>query len=232
MTRSQRILRLIDLLASAKDGMTAKKLAEVLKVSERTVFRDIQTLRLENMDVELYPNGGFYLNVNNSSFPILLKRNEIEALALGANWVIAHGDPELASHAKQALGKLKAKLPFDKKDYLTKNPLLIPPPQKMTKFAYFSELKNAIHDEMKVKISYLDLKENSSVRVIWPFAIAYYENVILLIAWCEDRKQFRHFRCDRIQVFNTLQIKYPNNRIGLYQLWLEYQINHAHHDKN
>ena len=48
-------------------------------------------------------------------------------------------------------------------------------------------------------IDCLDLKGNPSHRQIQPIALGYFPEVRLLAAWCEERQDFRHFRCDRIQ---------------------------------
>ena len=36
-------------------------------------------------------------------------------------------------------------------------------------------------------------------QIVWPVAIAYYETVRLLAAWCELREDFRHFRTDHMR---------------------------------
>ncbi|MBL4602325.1 MAG: WYL domain-containing protein [Emcibacteraceae bacterium] len=41
--------------------------------------------------------------------------------------------------------------------------------------------------------------------MIWPIAIAYFETVRLVIAWCEKRVDFRHFRTDRIISWQVTQ---------------------------
>ena len=48
-------------------------------------------------------------------------------------------------------------------------------------------------------IDYTDQHGNPSRRQIQPIALGYFPEVRLLAAWCEQRQDFRHFRCDRIQ---------------------------------
>ena len=50
----------------------------------------------------------------------------------------------------------------------------------------------------RLKLCYRDEAGSASERVVWPFALAFFDRVRLLIAWCELRGDFRSFRTDRI----------------------------------
>ncbi len=54
---------------------------------------------------------------------------------------------------------------------------------------------------------------------MWPVAIAYYETVRLLAAWCELRQDFRHFRTDRVSEAEFLEERYPARRDILRSQW-------------
>ena len=54
---------------------------------------------------------------------------------------------------------------------------------------------------------------------IWPFALAYFDHVCVVAAWCEVRQAFRHFRLDRITVFSPTGVSYPKNRQVLLKEW-------------
>ena len=45
---------------------------------------------------------------------------------------------------------------------------------------------------------YRDEIGKETKRTVKPIAIIYYVSVIVLVAWCELRRDFRHFRLDRI----------------------------------
>ncbi|MEI9851700.1 MAG: WYL domain-containing protein [Sphingomonas sp.] len=47
-------------------------------------------------------------------------------------------------------------------------------------------------------LSYRDETGAASERVVWPFALAFFDKVRVLLGWCELRQDFRHFRTDRI----------------------------------
>ncbi|HHD7495643.1 TPA: WYL domain-containing protein [Klebsiella oxytoca] len=54
----------------------------------------------------------------------------------------------------------------------------------------------AVREERKVAIGYRD--GNGSPCVIWPFALGFFERERVVAAWCECRRDLRHFRVDRL----------------------------------
>jgi predicted DNA-binding transcriptional regulator YafY len=72
-----------------------------------------------------------------------------------------------------------------------------------------------------VQIQYRDELDRRTDRTIWPIGIAYYEATRNIIAWCELRTAFRHFRTDRISHFDILNYRYPKRRKALLKEWQE-----------
>ena len=66
--------------------------------------------------------------------------------------------------------------------------------------------------ETKIQLTYRDENEQETRRTVWPVAVAYYETVRLLAAWCELRGDFRHFRTDRVTEAEFLDERYPARR--------------------
>jgi predicted DNA-binding transcriptional regulator YafY len=56
-------------------------------------------------------------------------------------------------------------------------------------------------------------------RMIWPIGMTFYERVRVVIAWCELRQAFRHFRTDRITGLAALEERYPGRRAELFRRW-------------
>ena len=54
---------------------------------------------------------------------------------------------------------------------------------------------------------------------IWPLAIAYFETVRLIVAWCELREDFRNFRTDRISAADFLDETFPVRTRELRRQW-------------
>jgi predicted DNA-binding transcriptional regulator YafY len=66
---------------------------------------------------------------------------------------------------------------------------------------------------------YSDEQERATERTIWPIAIGYHDTVRLLVAWCELRRDFRHFRMDRILAADFLDERYPERPSALRAKW-------------
>ncbi len=58
-----------------------------------------------------------------------------------------------------------------------------------------------------------------SERIVWPFALAFFDTVRILLSWCELRQGFRHFRTDRIADADLLDARYPKRRQALLKDW-------------
>ena len=72
---------------------------------------------------------------------------------------------------------------------------------------------------ISLRTLYRDLKEESSERTVWPCALGYFDQVRVLVAWCELRQDFRHFRVDRISAMRLEAEPYPGNRERLLKEW-------------
>jgi predicted DNA-binding transcriptional regulator YafY len=77
----------------------------------------------------------------------------------------------------------------------------------------------AIRGQTKITLTYRDENERETRRTVWPVAIAYYETVRLLAAWCELRQAFRHFRTDRVSGAEFHEDRYPARRDQLRSQW-------------
>jgi predicted DNA-binding transcriptional regulator YafY len=55
--------------------------------------------------------------------------------------------------------------------------------------------------------------------VVWPLALAYFDHVRVLAAWCEARQDFRHFRTDRIERAEPTGERYSQRRAPLLKAW-------------
>jgi predicted DNA-binding transcriptional regulator YafY len=154
--------------------------------------------------------------------PLMFSEDEIEALVLGSRWVADRGDTRLSTAARQAVVKIAAVLPPDLRESLDASALLVGPGgPEMPDEVDLSVVRQAIRTERKLSITYRDLKEVESQRTIWPFALAYFDRVRMVIAWCELRRGFRHFRTDRIRAMTPTSERYPRRRQALLSEWRE-----------
>jgi predicted DNA-binding transcriptional regulator YafY len=98
--------------------------------------------------------------------------------------------------------------------------LLVAARQRLTGSAeVLTQTRKAMREERKVELRYVDAQERETVRVVWPCALGFFEQVSVLVAWCETRQGFRHFRTDRIRSLNLLEERYPRRRLELLREW-------------
>jgi predicted DNA-binding transcriptional regulator YafY len=60
-----------------------------------------------------------------------------------------------------------------------------------------------------------------SERLVWPFALGFFDRVRVVVAWCELRQDFRHFRTDRMSGLSPTDTRYPRRRQILLKEWRE-----------
>ncbi len=220
MSRSQRLLGLIEALRRRRRPVTAAALAEELGVSPRSIYRDIATLQAQGATIEGEAGVGYVLKPGYMLPPLMFDEEEIEAIVLGSRWVADRADAALSTAARSALAKIAAVLPPDLKTNIDTSSLLIGPGQ--TTAAGDAELpviRSAIRSERKLRIGYLDGNKRDSKRTIWPFALGFFDRVRVVVAWCELRDGLRHFRTDRISKVQVTEKRYPRRRQVLLREW-------------
>ncbi|MBP4049701.1 YafY family transcriptional regulator [Chromobacterium violaceum] len=219
MARSERLLALLQLLRRYRRPVTAQTLADELDVSVRTVYRDIASLQLQGADIAGEPGMGYQLRPGFLLPPLMFAEEEIEALVLGMRWVEKRADSRLAGAAGNALAKVAAVLPDDLRRRLEDETLLVGPAAAPGIAVDMAALRDAIRQQRKLVLSYRDVNGGDSRRVVWPFALGFFEKVQVLAAWCELRQDFRHFRCDRILRCESTEDRYPRRRQALLREW-------------
>ena len=80
-------------------------------------------------------------------------------------------------------------------------------------------VRAAIRNGRKLSIEYSDESGQATQRMIWPIGMTFYERVRIVIAWCELRQAFRHFRTDRMTGLVALEERYPARRADLFRRW-------------
>ena len=220
MSRAQRLLDLIQLLRGYRRPVSGAVLAEALGISLRTLYRDIDTLNAQGAHIDGESVVGYVLRPGFTLPPLMFSEEEIEAIVLGSRWVADRADAALSAAARNALAKIAAVLPQDLKTSLDTSSLLIGPGKAIS--AGDSELpviRQAIRGERKLRIRYLDGNGRDSRRTIWPFALGFFDRVRVVVAWCEMREDFRHFRTDRIGKVEVVDKRYPRRRQVLLKDW-------------
>lgn len=159
MSRSERLLDLIQILRRHRRPVSGRTLAGEMNVSIRTLYRDIATLQGQGAPIEGEAGLGYVLKPGFMLPPLMFTDEEIEAIVLGSRWVASQPDKRLSAAAADALAKIAAVLPDDLREDLDANTLLVG------------------RAAMPSKVSILDLfarrsamSENSALSIAMPVA--------------------------------------------------------------
>jgi predicted DNA-binding transcriptional regulator YafY len=236
VSRAQRLLELLEELRRHRAPVAGAQLAERLGISLRTLYRDIASLQEQGARIEGEAGLGYVLRPGFLLPPLMFSAEEIQALVLGSRWVVERGDGQLSAAAQSALDRICAVLPKELRDDADESPLLVgPAPSALVGDGHLPALRRAIREEEKVELLYrsgppasgaappglgaaADAPEETR-RTVWPFALGFFERSRVLIAWCELRTGFRHFRLDRIAALAPLAERYPRRRLELLRDW-------------
>jgi predicted DNA-binding transcriptional regulator YafY len=220
MRRADRLFRIIQVLRRKRRPVTAHEIAEELEASARTIYRDIAQLMADRVPIRGEAGIGYVLEGGFDMPPLMLTPDEIEAAMLGAQWVMTRADPVLARAASDLVAKIGVVIPEHLRPLLME-PALTPltshrsPPDTID----MARVRAAIRTQGKIVLSYRDETARETRRVIWPIAVSYWDAVRLIVAWCEMRNGFRHFRTDRVVAAEFLEARYSTPRAKLRALW-------------
>lgn len=216
MARPDRLLRLLTALRMLPPPVTAARLATETEVSERTIYRDIETLRAGGALIDGAAGVGYNLTEDPALPPQMFTRLEVEALVLGLAEVRQMGDPALVKAAEMAMSKIVATLPERVQRHAVhavsrsvKFQIRAAPP------AHVALLREASWAEQEISMAYLDVNGALTQRRIWPLAIVYFDQTLMCLAWCCLRQDFRRFHLDRMQNVALTGISFRPRRVPM-----------------
>lgn len=224
MRRADRLFDIIQALRRANGPLTAAQLARQLEVTVRTVYRDIASLQASRVPIEGAAGLGYMLRQGFDLPPLMFTPDEIEAILVGARLIRRTGDPGLQAAAEAVLSKLSVTLPPHLKDHLDLAPVYVSPAGAVTpQQSDINDIRMAIRERRKLRLSYVDVEGQATERVVLPLAIAYFVEATLLCGWCELRQGQRNFRLDRIQQMTLLNDSFVAEHPRLMAEWLASQ---------
>ena len=219
MSKSQRLFDLMQILRQHRHPVSGNNLAAEADVSLRTIYRDIADLQALGAQIEGEPGFGYVLQPGFLLPPLMFSQLEIQALALGAQWVSRQTDEEFALAARDALAKIGAVLPSELQHKIDDNAFHVGRRPKQHEAVDLRIVRQAMRDQYKVSIVYRDPKGAKTTRTIWPIGVAFFDSRRILAGWCEMRKDFRSFRADRIEKIKLKTQRYPGRRRDLVKQW-------------
>ncbi|MFT4976075.1 MAG: putative DNA-binding transcriptional regulator YafY [Myxococcota bacterium] len=210
MRRADRLFQIVQLLR-ARRMLTAEQLAEHLRVSKRTIYRDIQDLQGSGVPVRGEAGVGYCLERGYDLPPMTFNTAELEALVSGIRVMEAWGDANMADAARSALMKIEAVLPRGLREVLIQTPIYAPTVHwAETATANMTLLREAIHARSKLQLSYVGGDGSASERVVCPVGLYFWGRTWSLAAWCELRDDWRSFRLDRVNSLSMLADRFDD----------------------
>ena len=210
MHKSERLFQMVNLLRGRRTAITAEQLSDVMEVSVRTIYRDIQTLILSGVPVDGEAGIGYMLKPGYQLPPLMFDFDEVQALLLGARMVEAWTDPELAAGAKRAMQKIRAVLPeplLVQADRQTYRVPALTPQQELGDTHKI--IRHACEQQQIINLHYRDVSDNETERRVWPLGMFFWGERWTLVAWCESRNDYRNFRFDRVLNVAPTGVLYP-----------------------
>jgi predicted DNA-binding transcriptional regulator YafY len=199
MRRADRLFQIIQILRRSTRPVTAATLAEELEISKRTVYRDVADLIGQRVPIEGEAGLGYLLASDYDMPPLMLTPDEIEAVMLGVQWVANRSDKVLSNAARDVVAKIAAVVPQHLRPFIAEPSVGAKPTiEKSQEVVDASMLRSAIRNGAKLRLRYRSEAGEETERTVWPVILGYAETNRLLVAWCELRQSFRHFRTDRI----------------------------------
>lgn len=222
MARSDRLFRLLDALRRLPKPVTAARLAAETEVSERTLYRDIDTLRAGGALIDGAAGYGYTLTEDPALPPQMFSQLEVEALVLGLAEVGQTGDAALSRAAETALAKITATLPervqrqaihavqqtyrFDRRRPAPANLPLI---------------RQACWDEMALNMAYRDRDGAVTQRQVLPLSIVFFDRAMMLLAFCCLRQDYRRFHLHQIENVTVSTTSFRPRRVPLLRQFKE-----------
>ncbi|HEX7339160.1 MAG TPA: YafY family protein [Rhodanobacteraceae bacterium] len=214
MRRADRLFLIIHALRGRRTALPARRLADTLHVSLRTIYRDVADLQLSGVPIEGEAGVGYMLRKGADIPPLMFNAEELEALVVGTRFVRAFAGARLAGGARSAMLKIEAVLPPDLRQRIEHTRIYAPVFQDAAgrEFAArIDQLNAAIDQRQVIQLDYADEAGNISQRAIEPLCLAFWGGKWTLGAWCRLRRDFRNFRPDRMQSCCAVDEHFPDH---------------------
>lgn len=195
----RRANRLQDLIQILRDGEIhrAQDLAVALRVSERTIWRDMDVLAASGVPVAGARGRGYRLNSTLLLPPQSLTETELEALRLGLAVVAEGADDELQAAARGLAARVEAALPGHPVPAGTWTLAVAPFAGAMQGLAHMPLIRRAIRDGERLEMR-LRADESAAPAVLRPLALDYGGDSWTLTAWSDTGGDFWVGRVDGI----------------------------------
>lgn len=200
-SRLWRILKIVTLI-KGKPGIDASELSERCEVSPRTVYRDINLLKLAG--IPIYFDKGYRISDDFFLPPVHLDLSEVLSLAMGAELLSRQKGTPFQRDAESAMEKIYAVIPPRIREAVTReasrfSPVWEPTVDYGKRVPILDVLERGVEDNRTVRMTYYALSRNRSTdREVDPYGFLFRSNAWYLVGYCHWRKEIKIFKVDRI----------------------------------
>lgn len=203
MNRTDRLFAIL-LALQATPTLRAADLAVRFEVSERTIYRDMQTLSESGIPIAALPGEGYQLLDGFHLPPLMLSPDEATALFLGGRMLARGAQGSLKHQAEAALGKVEAVLPPDSRRRLRQLAQVIDvfPAQQPIDWddPQLVLALQAIEGRRVLAITYRGYGDDAvTKREVEPGDLTVGDGALYVNGYCRLRRDLRSFRLNRIQ---------------------------------
>jgi predicted DNA-binding transcriptional regulator YafY len=211
---SGRLLALLSLLQTPREW-PGSELAERLEVSLRTIRRDIERLRDLGYPVQATMGavGGYRLVAGKAMPPLLLDDDEAVAIAVGLRTAAVQPVHGIEEASVRALAKLEQVLPSRLRYRVgALNAATVPLPAENAAAVdpeQLTVLAAAVANHERLRLEYRARDGTSGRRVVEPHRLVAAGRRWYLVAYDNDRDDWRIFRVDRIHEPQPTGVRVP-----------------------
>ena len=185
-----------------EDRVSSKKLAETYEVSQRTIFRDLETINAAGVPIVSFTgiNGGAEILKEFKIEKGFFNEKDLTHILLGLSSISNISDKELV----HTISKIKSFIPKEKTKEVERKSSQISLDLKSwhgNKILYqnLDLIKKAFNEDKLVSFRYIDKEGKLSDRIVEPYQLILKDGIWYLKGFCLERYDFRTFKILRIK---------------------------------
>lgn len=213
MNRTDRLVAMVMHLQGRR-VVRAEELAEHFEISVRTVYRDIAALSEAGVAVVGEAGVGYSLVKGYHLPPVMFTTEEAIALFVGGEMVRQFTDASVAAPMNSALAKIRSVLPTERQDDVDRLAagMAVEGTWRMPSAIdqrVLLPIQRAIVSRRVLRMTYrVRTRGEDTTRDVEPLGVTFYGGAWYLVAWCRLRKDFRHFKLERVIGLELLEDRF------------------------
>ena len=210
---------LLRTLCAHRHGVTVQEMAHQMRVSDKTIRRDLETFRQAGFPLEetVVDHGQkkWHIDPGKTQPGLSFAFDEAVALYLARRLLEPLAGTPFWDASQRAFKKIRAALGTEALKYVERfghlfHQTMVGVSDYSKKADLIDELMIGIEDRKAVFVTYQSLQATEPVTYdIYPYGLAYHRGSLYLVGWSPDHKEIRHWKVDRIEEAEVTQVPFP-----------------------